>query len=243
MLSRVLICIPTYNESENIVDVLQRFERVIEELKRDFAIEILVIDDNSPDGTSSLVKSLNLPNVSVLDRPGKGGLGPAYLAGFSWGLKEEFSIFVECDADASHQPEELPRLLGALPGSELVIGTRWMAGGKVENWPFTRRLISRAGTKYAQIMLRLPYRDLTGGYRVLTRNCLDQINFMTIESIGYGFQIEIAMRAHDAGLVISQAPISFIERTKGRSKMSRKIVLEALIQTTKWSLQRVAKPR
>ncbi len=238
MLSKVLICVPTYNESENICEILNRLETAITKLENLFDFTILLIDDNSPDGTAKIVAEARFDHVEILSRAEKGGLGPAYLAGFAWGLERNFDLFVECDADGSHQPEELHRLLEAIDGSALVIGTRWMPGGKVINWPIHRRLISRIGTKYAQIALRLPYRDLTGGYRVLTRGCLESIKLETVETLGYGFQIEIAMRTHDAGLSIVQVPITFIERTRGKSKMSKKIVWEALKQTTKWSFSR-----
>ena len=239
-LPSVLICIPTYNESENIIEILQRLEKAMTALSDSYRWQILVIDDNSPDGTAELVAKSNFSNVQILRREKKAGLGPAYLAGFSWGVDRNFDLFVECDADGSHQPEELVHLLRAASGSDLVIGTRWMPGGEVVNWPLSRRLISRIGTTYAQIVLRLPYKDLTGGYRVLTNNCLKKVDYLKVESLGYGFQIEMAMRAHDAGLSIAQVPITFIERTQGQSKMSKKIVLEALLQTTKWGLQRLS---
>ncbi len=243
MSTKVLICIPTYNESENIVEILNRLNVVIDAIQSGYLFTILVIDDNSPDETANLVASKNLKRVEILKRPQKAGLGPAYLAGFDWGMQRDFEIFVEFDADGSHQPEELPSLLDAFLGCDLVIGTRWMPGGKVVNWPLSRRLISRIGTKYAQIVLRLPYRDLTGGFRVLSRRCLETIHFQDIESLGYGFQIEIAMRAHEAGLAIAQVPITFIERSHGASKMTRRIVIEALAKTTKWSIQRMFNAR
>jgi len=239
---KVLICVPTYNESENIIEILLRLNDAINIINlqpENYAFTILVVDDNSPDGTANLVASKNIPNVEIMRRAMKTGLGPAYLAAFAWGIERDFDIFIECDADGSHQPEELPAMMAALSGSDLVIGTRWMPGGRVLNWPLHRRLVSRIGTKYAQVVLRLPYRDLTGGFRVLIRHSLETINFESIESLGYGFQIEIAMRAHDAGLAIAQVPITFIERTHGASKMSRRIVLEALTKTTKWAFRRI----
>lgn len=243
MLTKTLICIPTYNESENILEILQRLLSTCSELVDRFEITILIIDDNSPDGTAQLVQRENLEKVQILHRESKSGLGPAYIAGFDWGLHRNFDLFVEMDADGSHQPEQLPSLLDASTGCDLVIGTRWMPRGQVINWPLHRRLISRLGTKYAQIALRLPYSDLTGGFRVLSRHCLEAIDFTTIETLGYGFQIEIAMRTHDSNLAIAQVPITFIERTNGESKMSKKIVWEALAKTTKWSFQRYSKAR
>lgn len=234
--SDFLICIPTYNESTNILQIIERFRSFTD-------AAILVIDDNSPDGTAKIVEDGNFANTFVLKRSKKEGLGPAYLAGFTWGLERDFQYFVECDADGSHQPEELPRLISAVEGCDLVIGTRWMPGGKVENWPLIRKAISRIGTKYAQIALGLPYKDLTSGYRIISRKALSTIPFTEISSHGYGFQIEMAMRIHNAGFPIAQTPITFIERTRGQSKMSKRIVLEALIQTTKWAIQRIVKTR
>lgn len=243
MSTRTLVCIPTYNEAENIVEILRRFDTVFQSIRDDFDCTILVIDDNSPDGTARIVESENLPGVLLLKREKKEGLGPAYLAGFSWGLERDFELYVECDADGSHQPEELPRLLNASLGTGLVIGTRWMDGGKVENWPLHRRAISRIGTKYAQVVLHLPYRDLTGGYRTISRAALEKIDIHSIKTLGYGFQIEMAMRIHDAGFAIAQVPITFIERKLGQSKMSKKIVGEALIKTSSWALRRVVNTR
>jgi len=232
-MSTYLLCIPTYNEAENILELLTRtLDLGIE------GLEILVIDDSSPDGTAELVSKIQSPKIHILNRAKKEGLGPAYLAGFQWGLNRDFKYFIEMDADGSHQPEELPRLIASTPGIDLVLGTRWMKGGKVENWPLYRRAISRMGTWYAEIALKLPYKDLTGGYRILSRMLLESIDLHEIETIGYGFQIEMAMRAHDCGLIVREVPITFIERTKGKSKMNRKIVIEALIRTTQWGFQR-----
>jgi len=231
-MSTYLLCIPTYNEAENILDLLTRLEaQQIPDLS------ILVIDDGSPDGTADVVAGRN-GQISILRRSRKEGLGPAYKAGFAWGLERKFDFFIEMDADGSHQPEELYRLIQASQSADLALGTRWMAGGAVENWPAYRRAISRIGTWYAEWALKLPYKDLTGGFRVLSRELLQKIDYSSIESIGYGFQIEIVMRAHDAGLRITEVPITFIERTKGRSKMSKAIVFEALKKTTSWAITR-----
>ncbi len=231
-MSTYLLCIPTYNESENILDLLVRLgAQAIPNLS------ILVIDDGSPDGTADLVGG-HSNEISILRRSRKEGLGPAYKAGFAWGLARDFDFLIEMDADGSHQPEELSRLIQAAHSADLVLGTRWMPGGAVENWPAYRKAISRIGTWYAEWGLKLPYKDLTGGFRVLTRDLLQKIDYDSIESIGYGFQIEIVMRAHDAGLRITEVPITFIERTKGRSKMSKAIVFEALQKTTRWAISR-----
>ena len=236
-MSTYLICIPTYNEAENIVGIIERTLATNIE-----GLSILVIDDGSPDGTARLVEEvaekLADPRIHLLRRNSKSGLGPAYLAAFDWALQRFYDYVIEMDADGSHQPEELSRLIEASQNADLVLGTRWMPGGKVENWPIYRRAISRIGTWYAEIALKVPYKDLTGGYRVLSRNLLESIDLRSIQTLGYGFQIEIAMRAFDAGLRVVQVPITFIERTQGRSKMSRRIVFEALERTTIWGFQR-----
>ena len=235
-IERFLICIPTYNESENIIEILNRIRKIDN-------FHILIIDDNSPDGTADLVSRQNFSDVTILHRASKGGLGPAYIAGFSWAIEHGYSYVVEFDADGSHHPEQLFKLIDSLDGSEMVIGTRWMPGGSVENWPFIRRAISRIGTFYAKKVLRLPYRDLTSGFRVISIAALKKVDFQNVESLGYGFQIEMALRIHEAGLSIVQVPITFTERTRGASKMSKKIVFEALVQTTKWGLQRLVNAR
>jgi dolichol-phosphate mannosyltransferase len=235
-IEELLICIPTYNESENILKLIERLRRIDK-------FHILVIDDNSPDRTANLVLQQNYTNVSLLNRPSKSGLGPAYIAGFNWAIQQNYHYVVELDADGSHHPEQLPSLISALKNSDMVIGTRWMPGGSVENWPVIRKAISRFGTYYAQKVLRLPYKDLTSGYRVISVNALERVNFKNIETLGYGFQIEMALRVHEAGLKIAQVPITFTERIRGKSKMSKRIVIEALIQTTKWGLQRLLNAR
>jgi len=236
-MSTYLICIPTYNEAENIVGIIERTLATNIE-----GLSILVIDDGSPDGTARLVEEvaekLADPRIHLLRRNSKSGLGPAYLAAFDWALQRSYDFVIEMDADGSHQPEELSRLIEASHNADLVLGTRWMAGGRVENWPIYRRAISKVGTWYAEFALKVPYKDLTGGYRVMSRKLLESIDLRSIETLGYGFQIEIAMRAFDAGLRVVQVPITFIERTQGRSKMSRRIVFEALERTTIWGFQR-----
>ena len=241
-MSTYLICIPTYNEAESIRGVIERT------LATGIpGLSILVIDDGSPDGTANIVEAmaqeLSNPRIHLLRRNSKSGLGPAYLAAFAWALAHSFDYVVEMDADGSHQPEELGRLLEASRDADLVLGTRWMTGGKVENWPFYRRAISRIGTWYAEIALKVPYKDLTGGYRVLSKKLLETIDLPSIQTLGYGFQIEIAMRAFDAGLKVAEVPITFIERVAGSSKMSRKIVLEAWRKTTFWGFQRILNRR
>ena len=235
----VLILIPTYNEARNIVDLLNRLNAVRISLSKEFTIDLLIIDDNSPDKTAQIAQSLDVVRLTILMRDNKTGLGPAYLAGFKQGLTGEYDYFVEMDADLSHQPEQLSDLLHAADEMTLVIGTRWIPGGSVVNWPIGRKLISRLGTWYASFILKLPYQDLTSGYRVLPRELIEKLNFNEIQTKGYGFQIEIALKAVDSGFQIKQVPITFIERENGQSKMSLWIILEALITVNRYGFERI----
>ena len=235
----VLILIPTYNEARNIVDLLNRLNAVRISLSKAFTIDLLIIDDNSPDKTAQIAQSLDVVGLTILMRDKKSGLGPAYLAGFKQGLTGGYDYFVEMDADLSHQPEQLIDLLQAADEITLVIGTRWIPGGSVVNWPIGRKLISRLGTWYASFILKLPYQDLTSGYRVLPRELIEKLNFNEIQTKGYGFQIEIALKAVDSGFQIKQVPITFIERENGQSKMSLWIILEALITVNKYGFERI----
>lgn len=235
----VLILIPTYNEARNIVDLLNRLNAVRISLSKEFTIDLLIIDDNSPDKTAQIAQSLDVVGLTILMRDKKTGLGPAYLAGFKQGLTGKYDYFVEMDADLSHQPEQLIDLLQAADEMTLVIGTRWIPGGSVVNWPIGRKLISRLGTWYASFILKLPYQDLTSGYRVLPRDLIEKLNFNEIQTKGYGFQIEIALKAVDSGFQIKQVPITFIERENGQSKMSLWIILEALITVNKYGFERI----
>ena len=235
----VLILIPTYNESENIKNLLSRLVAASIDLSKDYAVDFLVIDDSSPDKTAQIAKSITIDRLSVLIRDKKTGLGPAYLAGFKQGLTGDYDYFVEMDADLSHQPEQLIDLLHAANEKSLVIGTRWMTGGSVVNWPARRRLISRVGTWYASFVLKLPYQDLTSGFRVLPREFLEKLNFNEIETRGYGFQIEMALKAVESGFEIKQVPITFVEREYGRSKMSLLIVLESWLMVSKYGFKRI----
>ena len=239
---RILILVPTYNESASIVKLLDRVTGVRADLLgAGHEVRLLVIDDNSPDGTAQLVETQGLDWVDVLKRPGKSGLGPSYIAGFRWGLDHGFEILIEMDADLSHQPEALSDLIEpVLTGdADLTIGTRWMPGGRVVNWPLSRQLISRAGTSYARLALGLELRDVTSGYRAFHRRVLTAIDLNEVESQGYGFQIEMVLTTLRAGFTIKEVPITFVEREGGLSKMSKRIVIEALWKVTVWGAQRL----
>jgi dolichol-phosphate mannosyltransferase len=235
----VLVIIPTYNESESIQSLLDRLNNVRQKLADIYKIDILIVDDNSPDSTAAIAANMHLSGLEILQRREKLGLGPAYLAGFTHGLKNNYQYFVQMDADLSHQPEQLVHLLNAAAKSDLVIGTRWISGGSVVNWPKRRKLISKSGTGYASFVLNLPYKDLTSGYRVLPREFLSQLDFSLIETRGYGFQIEMALKAIESGYRIKQVPITFTERAHGYSKTSAAIIWEAWALVTKWGLRRL----
>ena len=233
VIPKTLVVIPTYNESANLMDVVTRIRSAVPN------IDILVVDDNSPDGTGDIAEGARNSQTFVLHRTEKNGLGPAYLAGFAWALEQDYAQVVEMDADGSHQPEQLPIMLAAAQESDLVIGTRWMPGGQVVNWPTGRRLISRFGTRYASVLLKLPYKDLTSGYRVLSSDLVKLVLGSKLRTLGYGFQIEIVLIAEQNSRRIAQVPITFVERTAGESKMSRAILFEAWLKTTAWGFQRV----
>ena len=242
-MTSVLVVIPTYNESESIESLLKRLNSARMQISDKYEIDILIVDDNSPDQTAVMAKNLQLSGLKVLSRQYKSGLGPAYLAGFKQGLLEKYDYFVEMDADLSHQPEQLIDLLNAASKVDLVIGTRWIPGGSVVNWPKRRKWISKLGTGYASFALNLPYKDLTSGYRVLPREFLSQLDFSLIETRGYGFQIEMALKAIESGFGIKQVPITFVERENGYSKMSLAIIWEAWSMVTIWALRRLIKRR
>jgi len=239
----VLVVVPTYNESESIRSLLARLDAARKLISQKFDVDILLVDDDSPDRTADIAKSLNLSGFSILNRKVKSGLGPAYLAGFEQVLTGSYQYFVEMDADLSHQPEQLVDLLNAATQETLVIGTRWIPGGSVVNWPKQRRWISKIGTGYAAFALKLPYKDLTSGYRVIPRAFLEKLNFKEIETRGYGFQIEMALKAIAAGFKIKQIPITFVERENGYSKMSFAIIWEAWSMVTIWAIRRLINRR
>jgi dolichol-phosphate mannosyltransferase len=236
-----VILIPTYNESIAIVELLEKLSTLHNQ--RDF--DVIVLDDNSPDKTADIVDNLRLSWVSIIRRPGKAGLGAAYRAGFAEVLKsDKYTHVVTMDADGSHRVEDLPAMLDVRHESELSItlGTRWIKGGSVVNWPLSRQLLSRAGTAYARIALRIPLHDLTGGFRVYSVALLRKLNLTEMTATGYCFQIEMAMAADLAGASKREVPITFVERVNGVSKMSKAIVVEALWQTTLWGLARSLRP-
>ena len=231
---RTLVILPTYEERDTIEWVLARL------LALPAHLDILVVDDSSPDGTGDLVRAVAAqePRVRLLERPAKGGLGSAYLDGFRTGLSDRYDLFVEMDSDLSHAPEELPRMLeAAASGLDLVVGSRYVPGGSVTDWSRSRVALSKAGNTYARLMLGLPIRDATSGFRVYRRRALETLVDMSLHSEGYGFQIELVMRAWNAGFAVGEVPITFREREHGHSKISRTIVVEALWLVTVWGVK------
>lgn len=231
-IGRVLVIIPTYNERENIETILDRVRGAVP------AADVLVVDDASPDGTGELADGVAARDsqVQVMHRAGKDGLGTAYLAGFGRGLQQGYDVLVEMDADGSHRPEQLPRLLTALVGADLVIGSRWIRGSRVLNWPPWRKVLSRGGNTYTRLMLGLPVHDATGGFRAYRAATLEKIGLDDVESQGYCFQVDLTLRTVRAGLHVTEVPIEFAERARGDSKMSRAIVVEALARVTRWGI-------
>ncbi len=229
-LGRIVVIIPTFNECESLAAIVGRVRTSVPEA------DILVIDDNSPDGTGDIADGLAADdsNLHVMHRLGKEGLGAAYLAGFSWALQHDYAVVVEMDADGSHQPEQLGRLLTALRGADLVLGSRWIAGGGTENWSKSREILSRGGNFYTRTMLGVPLRDATGGYRAFRAETLRKLDLHNVASQGYCFQVDLAWRAVQRGLIVTEVPITFVERAVGTSKMSQRIVVEALWRVTVW---------
>ncbi|GAA4902193.1 polyprenol monophosphomannose synthase [Tessaracoccus lubricantis] len=233
-LDRVLVIIPTYNESQNIESITNRLRRAVPEA------HILIADDNSPDGTGDIADRMAEADehVHVMHRTGKQGLGAAYLAGFDWGLEHGYGVLVSHDADGSHQPEELPRLLQAIDdGADMVKGSRWVRGGSIVNWPASRVLISKGGSLWTRLMLGIPVKDATGGFNAYRASTLRGMNLDEVASAGYCFQIDLVWRAIKHGFKVVEVPIEFVEREFGDSKMSRSIVIEALIRTTLWGIE------
>ena len=237
---RALVIIPTYNERESLPLALERTRKAVPDA------DVLVADDNSPDGTGAVADEVAARDsrVHVLHRPGKQGLGRAYVAGFQWALERGYDLVVEMDADGSHRPEQLPDLLAraaAADAPDLVIGSRWVPGGEVVNWPVHRELLSRGANTYVQLLLGLPVRDATAGFRVFRAPALAALPLEEIESQGYCFQVDMTWRVHRAGGRVAEVPISFVERAEGVSKMSRGIIAEALVRTTAWGVQHRAR--
>ena len=235
---KTLVIIPTYNERESLPVQLAG----VREHAPD--VDVLVVDDNSPDGTGEWADAQSVADsqVHVLHRPGKGGLGKAYRAGFAWGLERGYEILVEMDADGSHQARQLPDLLAkageALGEYDLVIGSRWVPGGSVVNWPTSRKLLSVWANRYVRLALGIPVRDATAGFRSYTAETLRAINLDDVDSQGYGFQVDMTLRAIREGATVTEVPIEFVERVQGVSKMSGSIVREAFVKVFLWGLAR-----
>ena len=223
---RAVLCLPTYNERENLEPMIRDLGGVLD-ISRD---QVLVIDDSSPDGTGEIADLLaaELPWVSVLHREGKEGIGPAYIAGFRWALSQGAELVLEMDCDFSHSPADVPRLIAAAGNADLVLGSRYAPEGGTENWGLVRRFVSRGGCLYAQILLGMRVRDLTGGFKCFRRTTLEAIDLDALSAHGYAFQIETTYRVRRAGLRITEVPITFVERRAGASKMTRSIVAEAI---------------
>ncbi len=231
---RTVVCLPTYDERENLEPMLDAILASVPE------VDVLVIDDNSPDGTGRLADAYAArePRVKVLHRPGKQGLGKAYLAGFGWALERGYDLVLEMDADFSHDPKYLPAMLAKAREADLVLGSRYVPGGGTVNWGLGRRLLSRGGSLYARTILGIRVRDLTGGFKCFRREVLEAIDLGSVECSGYSFQIELTYRALRRGFRVAEVPIVFVDRRVGHSKMSRRIVLEALGKV--WTIRRSA---
>jgi len=226
-----VVLVPTYNEARSIGNLLNDLQIL--------GLNIIVIDDNSPDGTASLIKSLNYSNLRLIENGAKGGIGAAYLAGLELALKDGYDIIATMDADGSHLANDLKKMLDAAATCDVVMGTRWIKGGSVHNWSLRRRILSQFGTWYARKALSLPFKDLTGGLRVYKGSMLRKLNLNSIRSNGYCFQIEMIRACSSINSVIKEVPITFIEREHGESKMNAKIVTEAFWRVTLWGFMRV----
>ncbi|MGH3545179.1 MAG: apolipoprotein N-acyltransferase, partial [Mycobacteriales bacterium] len=231
--SRILVIVPTFNEADNIEQITSRLRTAVPD------VAMLIADDNSPDGTGAIADRLadSDESVHVLHRKGKEGLGAAYIAGFDWAREHGYDVVVEMDADGSHAPEQLPALLAALDDADLVIGSRWVPGGEIRNWPRRRQLLSRLGNLYTRLALGLPFGDATGGFRVYRRQVLDAIDWSGVASQGYCFQVDLTWRTYQAGFRITEVPITFTEREQGTSKMSMRIVVEAWWLVLVWGVR------
>jgi len=237
---RSLVIVPTYDEAENVHEIVGRVLDVVP------AAHVLVVDDGSPDGTGDIVAAMAEEDerVHLLRRAGKLGLGTAYVAGFRWGLERQFDLLIEMDADGSHPADRLPAMIEAVAGADpaddvlLAIGSRWVPGGSVVDWPRHRELLSRGGNAYARVMLGLDVHDITAGFRVYRAEAIARMDLESVDSKGYCFQVDMTLRVHDLGGTIVEVPIQFRDRVRGVSKMSQAIVVEAMLRTTQWGLQR-----
>jgi dolichol-phosphate mannosyltransferase len=231
-LGRCVMVIPTYNEADNLAWIVGRLRQAQP------GVDVLVVDDNSPDGTGELADALAAadPAISVVHRTEKAGLGAAYLHGFDVALRAGYDVIGEMDADGSHQPEQLERLLDALQDADLVIGSRYVPGGSVVNWPLQRLLLSRGGNLYVRVLLGIPVKDATAGFRLFRRATLEAIDLGSVRSTGYVFQTDLAYRTLSHGLRLTEVPIDFVERERGDSKMSGQVASESLRKITRWGL-------
>ncbi|RAV07572.1 dolichol-phosphate mannosyltransferase [Mycolicibacterium sp. GF69] len=232
---RTLVIIPTYNERENLPLIVDRVQTARPD------VHLLIVDDGSPDGTGKLADDLALADadrIHVMHRTAKGGLGAAYLAGFAWGLGREYDVLVEMDADGSHPPEQLYRLLDAIDaGADVVIGSRYVDGGQVRNWPRRRLVLSRTANGYSRVLLGVDIHDITAGYRAYRREVLEKIDLSAVDSKGYCFQIDLTWRSINNGFVVVEVPITFTEREFGQSKMSGSNIREALFKVAEWGIR------
>lgn len=239
-MTRTLVIIPTYNETESLPGALERLAQYAPH------VHVLVVDDASPDGTGALAEQLAAQDearhgeqrVHVLHREQKQGLGPAYLAGFDWALGRDYDVVVEMDADGSHRAQDLPRLLARVADADLVIGSRWVNGGRVVNWPWRRLLLSRAANLYTRLAVGMPVKDATAGFRAYRADLLRSLDLRSVATQGFGFQVDMTVRALALGARIVEVPIVFVERSAGHSKMSSAIIVEALTEVTRWGAQR-----
>src|SRR5215469_1948919 len=229
---RVLIVMPTYNERQNLEIMAGRVRETVPDA------DLLVVDDNSPDGTGDLADKLSETDrhVRVMHRTEKAGLGKAYVAGFNWALEHGYDVIVEMDADGSHRPEDLPKLLDALGSADAVIGSSYVPGGTVVNWPKSREFLSRGANIYNRLMLGISIKDATGGFRSYRAATLRKIDLNNIESAGYCFQIDMTLRVLQAGLKLTEVPITFVERERGSSKMSNAVIREAFFRVARWGI-------
>jgi dolichol-phosphate mannosyltransferase len=233
-----LVIIPTYNEKENITTIIERLRAL------PIIVDILIVDDNSPDGTAEVVRNLQTgdSHLFMLNRPGKLGLGTAYVTGFRWALERDYELILEMDADLSHNPDDVPRLISECEnGYDLVIGSRYCNGVNVINWPIKRLILSYGANKYTRVVTGMPIKDATAGFKCYRRNVLEGINLSRVKSSGYSFQIEMHFRAWSAGYKIKEIPIIFVERSEGLSKMSKNIVWEAVFMVWKLKLRKMFK--